>query len=558
MLIAFPVDDELSPVLRNRRVYNFLPIREYGFSFILQADFMLGANREDVLQESAWNMCLISATAQLFVESVKAFNQQDILKYSWPRYLTSQGKTYDSAFSDFFDNLLRSLRARPVLESQALTMQHPQELESVRAEFTDGTHPLFTGPRGLAGFAHNGYNPVDLANLSVAQQSATQFLSLLEDYLKTQHGDFTQRSPTWHSSLAAAILVIDPKTVKSLRLIPLRSGQWVSAKGNKLFFPDVAAGIIIPQGIDVDVVEDSAVEDEARRSLYTALGVCTQDEAKVFDLILQQHARHSASSTSWCVADVVEHAWFLFRSESQPATFDLQKLLLFSGDGLLHHGQDLYMDTPNSSNAVSKVLGEAASDVHYLHEQYLAKAEGFPVGDPRGHRSLTLKWTTWLQQEAGVRTMPKLVVNDHISPEFESLINASSNNQWLQLLKDGWHVYKADLEAPANARLRNQLTDINVLCLDGQWRKLSNVYLPSTSVLSEPLAKGNVPMVVVRDADDYGWRIFGRSLRLHMAPDAQLFIRILLRMRQGACGFSLDDVKRMYSGVSRNFNVDAM
>lgn len=31
LLLAFPVDEELQPQIRGRRVYNFLPIRAYGF-----------------------------------------------------------------------------------------------------------------------------------------------------------------------------------------------------------------------------------------------------------------------------------------------------------------------------------------------------------------------------------------------------------------------------------------------------------------------------------------------------------------------------------------------
>lgn len=75
IMVAFPVDDSLTPQIRSRSVYNFLPIRGYGFPFVLQADFMLSANRESILRHNAWNKALVSSTADLIVGSVQSFNQ---------------------------------------------------------------------------------------------------------------------------------------------------------------------------------------------------------------------------------------------------------------------------------------------------------------------------------------------------------------------------------------------------------------------------------------------------------------------------------------------------
>jgi hypothetical protein len=40
------------------QVYAYLPVRAYGLRFALQADWLLPASREDVLEGEAWNQLL--------------------------------------------------------------------------------------------------------------------------------------------------------------------------------------------------------------------------------------------------------------------------------------------------------------------------------------------------------------------------------------------------------------------------------------------------------------------------------------------------------------------
>lgn len=54
-------------------VFAFLPLRSYGFRFIIQADFDVPSSREDVDKDSAWNQWLRQEIGSLFVQAFDDF-----------------------------------------------------------------------------------------------------------------------------------------------------------------------------------------------------------------------------------------------------------------------------------------------------------------------------------------------------------------------------------------------------------------------------------------------------------------------------------------------------
>ena len=57
--------------LQPQQVFAFLPLRSYGFRFIVQGDFDLPSSREDVNSDSAWNQWLREEIPYLFVEAME-------------------------------------------------------------------------------------------------------------------------------------------------------------------------------------------------------------------------------------------------------------------------------------------------------------------------------------------------------------------------------------------------------------------------------------------------------------------------------------------------------
>ncbi|KVH90986.1 protein of unknown function DUF3883 [Cynara cardunculus var. scolymus] len=62
-----------SPKLDHQPVFAFLPLRNYGLKFIIQADFILPSSREEVDGDSPWNQWLLSEFPNLFVGAEMSF-----------------------------------------------------------------------------------------------------------------------------------------------------------------------------------------------------------------------------------------------------------------------------------------------------------------------------------------------------------------------------------------------------------------------------------------------------------------------------------------------------
>ncbi|ESZ98908.1 hypothetical protein SBOR_0766 [Sclerotinia borealis F-4128] len=99
VVLAFPIDEHDVPVIENQDVFAFLPLRKVGYKFLLQSDFIIKDNRENVV-DSAWNKRLLEEVVTTFrsaIDGPNGFLEHDTLRYSWVRYIPT-----DSIADDFW------------------------------------------------------------------------------------------------------------------------------------------------------------------------------------------------------------------------------------------------------------------------------------------------------------------------------------------------------------------------------------------------------------------------------------------------------------------------
>ena len=54
-------------------MFAYLPLRSYGFRFIIQGDFEVPSSREDVDSDKSWNQWLREEIPQLFIDALSVF-----------------------------------------------------------------------------------------------------------------------------------------------------------------------------------------------------------------------------------------------------------------------------------------------------------------------------------------------------------------------------------------------------------------------------------------------------------------------------------------------------
>ena len=77
LCLAFPLDNlrTAQKFLPKIDVFAYLPLRSFGFSFIIQADFVVPASRQDINQDNEWNQWICKQLPNLFIKSLAHFKE---------------------------------------------------------------------------------------------------------------------------------------------------------------------------------------------------------------------------------------------------------------------------------------------------------------------------------------------------------------------------------------------------------------------------------------------------------------------------------------------------
>ncbi|KAH3734109.1 hypothetical protein DPMN_040549, partial [Dreissena polymorpha] len=103
-------------------VFAFLPLRSYGFRFIVQGDFDVPSSREDVDRDSPWNQWLRSEIHTIFIDALEAFKTQNADSPLEAVCMFLQFVPMEDEVLDFFkpvsSDILKKLKARPCVPTQ--------------------------------------------------------------------------------------------------------------------------------------------------------------------------------------------------------------------------------------------------------------------------------------------------------------------------------------------------------------------------------------------------------------------------------------------------------
>ncbi|KUG19821.1 hypothetical protein ASZ90_010455 [hydrocarbon metagenome] len=113
IVLAFPVSEAGHPItiqnVSNSDVFAFLPVKTCGFNFIIQADFLLTANREDILQDSQWNQWLRSKIPDVLIKAIEEFKQDEKLSTDFFKYLSLPEEITDEFFNRLMHHIFQAL-----------------------------------------------------------------------------------------------------------------------------------------------------------------------------------------------------------------------------------------------------------------------------------------------------------------------------------------------------------------------------------------------------------------------------------------------------------------
>ncbi|KFY82788.1 hypothetical protein V500_10334 [Pseudogymnoascus sp. VKM F-4518 (FW-2643)] len=78
IILAFPSSETLIPITKTQDLFVFLLVRPVGFKFIIQADFVTEANRQDVVNNSLRNKNILDSISNAFAKAVLQLSKTSV------------------------------------------------------------------------------------------------------------------------------------------------------------------------------------------------------------------------------------------------------------------------------------------------------------------------------------------------------------------------------------------------------------------------------------------------------------------------------------------------
>jgi len=364
--------------------------------FIIQADFLLPANREDILSY-AWNLHLRLGLNVAFRQAVDKMNKILSLQYIWFRYLPAHVQI--SFLSPLLQAIKQTLLQSRVIWSWVKILETPKTLLYIPPQFLDRHgNPLMANSSAFKTYLSPKYDwnadQTSLKSLGIEVLSTSSFIRAIKSLSQLRTKDWGDKSREWHGDVAAALnsspsLFRSPK-VSHLPIVPLRDGTWTSTSSpGTTIFLDPEDGLHIPTGIDIRLVDGGAARNSARVAMYRNLGITTCNNREVSELILGKDRdgyRNFAGAS-----ETRAHLVYLFNARAQPPSLPYTHLWVASNRNKYAKAKDLYIDIPGKDSLIAWFKSDSDC-LDFIRSNYLSMISGDK------HAS----WLQWLVNTIGI------------------------------------------------------------------------------------------------------------------------------------------------------------
>ncbi|KAI0136379.1 ino80 chromatin remodeling complex protein [Xylariales sp. AK1849] len=426
VILAFPLSETSFPITKPQDLFVFLPVRPVGFKFLIQADLVTDANRQDIVKDSLRNNSLLDGIADAFIKAVLQFCEHDTLRYQWMRYLPDKSSTtWDTLWISLVNRIADRLSNISVLFGQKRPDRRLiRDMFRLYDQSTDENgRPLFDDedPEQIVSQLYDG---PDLGLLSAYGLNYASFKELnkwLRNDLRRgprSRMKSPETSESWHTR--AARLFYRPfamkwdsriKELKNMELLPLEDGSWVSASSGPIYFAQVD-GMDIPLNLTLRLILRN-VTNADRRRLFEQLGVKTAPIALVRKEILRRYLPDGLPS-SLSLSTSKHHLKFLYLSQhlkdneepqySRLAIYDNTEYLrkpfedhVYIANAKPYGPQEVFKKTSPGPKPGDGAPGYAA---YFVNEEYFRNSPATPQGQK-------LTWHEWFCSKLDVEEIVK-------------------------------------------------------------------------------------------------------------------------------------------------------
>ena len=505
IIFAFPVTPLGLPDPKPKcATYAFLPIRPYGFSFCIQADFLLTSGRKDILANIAWNQKLRDQIAPAFIASLEQFKESEALAFNYLTFLPRECEITNEFFSAVPNQIIELLRDTKCLPSEGGEWRKPCNVapagNDFRALFTPSEAQQLFGKEYLD--ARFNADEEVLEAIECGQFTYDDLFLVFKENANWLRSKDNEWRALFFALLAQDAEYLGTTELPSLQCIPVMSGMCVSPSTIPVFFP-LKVGVQYGFEKDLALVDDDFLEkalahSEDVRDLLNRLGVRSaepfelitghilpkykgDDWKKLSPSVLMGHVKYVKENLEQYLAGAAKQEI----SPDQALITIGQTLLLGTKESLpkpwfFGAAKDLYLGKEYGlSFCVETVLGEALSPKKIVTSGYL-NDESNGASDIKSWREFFIR--------IGVVDVPRVnrLSNGsaRCSEELLFLLDSadkSCRQKTLECIDRHWNYYSKSVSYASSLSTAKRDTEFVV--------KLRDVLAPNSDSFQEPLKR---------------------------------------------------------------------
>lgn len=239
LVLAFPLSEsgEATPVACP--TYAFLPIREFGFNFCIQGDYILVSSREGIHEDLPWNIRLRDAIAPAFIAALDQFKKKPALGNSYLRFLPAEGEVVDPFFKPVVKQIVDALKEVECIPTESGAWRKPAQVLLA----STAIHDLFSSEDVLILFDADYPCPKFARPDGALRRLACRelYISDVLDVFRKHWDWFAQKDIQWKAKFYA-YLATSPKrqdyiqSMLALPCLPTEDGRMVSPEKETIFY----------------------------------------------------------------------------------------------------------------------------------------------------------------------------------------------------------------------------------------------------------------------------------------------------------------------------------
>ncbi|KAK4077822.1 uncharacterized protein Triagg1_3516 [Trichoderma aggressivum f. europaeum] len=546
VVLGFPLTEESVPIVEYQEFFTFLPMKQSGFTFLINSDFVTEANRQDIVTTSSRNIGIRRGIADAFIQAIHKFCTHPKLQYTWMRYLPEKKQHFDPFWSQLVNLLGDKLNQTAILRPRSETsfclissLRFP-----VESQFDRHGEPLFRDSIPEKHISKN-YSKDDimiLRSYGLKEYTASEIvdaisldLNTIDSRMKSHHmdDDWHSRSANYLRNIILTSNAALRSKLRTMPLLPLQDGTWIAAENQYTFFSR-AHGLEVPPDLGLSIINSEATQNAHRRQLFSHLGTKEADISFLRQRILLRGFSKQLISSS-----VTQLKYMFLTDKHRQSSEDSKNIRLVDSKWNLQNSflTDIYMpdDEPFGPSKLLEEVDETAGfQASFLDSSYLNQTF---QGDDEA--MLLTSWKNWLCSYAGVRRHFRIISKENKDKLSKECLYVAGHhaNKFLGFLNYTWGQESKAIKS--SLALTMQLKEIKVLCQGGQMVSLKDTWLPLLELQKEwekfssrpetfPFLK--LDRELTRDSYANDWGFLVSSLGVSAQDDLAFYLKILLRI----------------------------